>query len=91
VFRTDVSCVLCAGEIGPVGSTTYLHGFTCAVGILRDTGTARGEPGTDASADPLQSRAPQEPRDQIKEQKKLDALKEEVSKLQDELEARPED
>jgi hypothetical protein len=24
-----------AGEIGQVGKTTYLHGFTAAVGILR--------------------------------------------------------
>uniref|UniRef100_A0A7S3VSX1 FIST C-domain domain-containing protein n=2 Tax=Dunaliella tertiolecta TaxID=3047 RepID=A0A7S3VSX1_DUNTE len=23
------------GEIGKVGSTTHLHGFTCAVGVLR--------------------------------------------------------
>ncbi len=27
--------VLRAGEIGQVGQTTYLHGFTAAVGILR--------------------------------------------------------
>ena len=27
----------CAGEIGQVGKSTYLHGFTAAVGILRET------------------------------------------------------
>jgi len=27
--------VLRAGEIGQVGQTTYLHGFTAAIGILR--------------------------------------------------------
>ena len=26
----------CAGEIGQVGKSTYLHGFTAAVGILRE-------------------------------------------------------
>ncbi|KAG2486907.1 hypothetical protein HYH03_014406 [Edaphochlamys debaryana] len=28
---------LCNGEIGKVGNTTHLHGFTCAVGLLRLT------------------------------------------------------
>ncbi|GLC50443.1 hypothetical protein PLESTB_000379900 [Pleodorina starrii] len=30
----------CNGEIGRVGDTTHLHGFTCAVGVLRLTGAA---------------------------------------------------
>lgn len=25
----------CNGEIGPVGQMTYLHGFTCSVGVVR--------------------------------------------------------
>lgn len=29
-----------AGEIGQVGKSTYLHGFTAAVGILREKGDA---------------------------------------------------
>lgn len=30
----------CNGEIGAVGGTTYLHGFTCAIGVLRRTGAS---------------------------------------------------
>eukprot|EP00884_Botryococcus_braunii_P006244 jgi/Botrbrau1/15620/Bobra.4_1s0008.1 len=39
----------CAGEIGQVGSTTYLHGFTCVVGILRDAASLPAQE-TDAAA-----------------------------------------
>lgn len=33
----------CAGEIGQVGKATYLHGFTAAVGILREDSKAEEE------------------------------------------------
>lgn len=31
-----LSGIFCNGEIGQVGKSTYLHGFTAAVGILRE-------------------------------------------------------
>ena len=40
VFLSDrvrrCASVYCTGEIGQVGKSTYLHGFTAAVGILRE-------------------------------------------------------
>ncbi|KXZ56458.1 hypothetical protein GPECTOR_1g41 [Gonium pectorale] len=42
----------CNGEIGRVGGTTHLHGFTCAVGVLRLTAEAMaGASGSPAAAD----------------------------------------
>jgi len=37
VLRPDVPLggLFCAGEIGPIGPNTYLHGFTSSFGILR--------------------------------------------------------
>ena len=34
--RAALRPLCCAGEIGQVGKSTYLHGFTAAVGILRE-------------------------------------------------------
>ena len=33
----------CNGEIGPVGGTTFLHGYTSSFGIFRPKGAAQGE------------------------------------------------
>ena len=46
----------CAGEIGQVGKSTYLHGFTAAVGILRETIEVEEQP-----QPPMQQEQPQRP------------------------------
>ena len=43
---------LCNGEIGSVGGTTHLHGFTCAAGVVRlvaPQGGSEHEPKTEPS------------------------------------------
>ncbi|KAG2450418.1 hypothetical protein HYH02_004920 [Chlamydomonas schloesseri] len=45
----------CNGEIGRVGNTTHLHGFTCAAGVLRltnEVGAVPPPPGSAAGAAP---------------------------------------
>jgi small ligand-binding sensory domain FIST len=32
-----VSGMFCAGEVGPVGGRTFLHGFTASVALFRET------------------------------------------------------
>ena len=46
----------CAGEIGQVGKSTYLHGFTAAVGILRETIEVEEQP-----QPPIQKEQPETP------------------------------
>ncbi|RAQ40270.1 hypothetical protein B9S53_16750, partial [Arthrospira sp. O9.13F] len=34
-FKIPLTGFFCNGEIGPVGNATFLHGYTCVFGILR--------------------------------------------------------
>jgi small ligand-binding sensory domain FIST len=36
----------CAGELGPVGSRSFLHGFTASVVLFSEPGTRPGTGGT---------------------------------------------
>jgi small ligand-binding sensory domain FIST len=45
-FQSEVADVavggfFCNGEIGPVGGSTYLHGYTSAFGIVRPRASAK--------------------------------------------------
>ncbi len=36
-LNVPMSGFFCGGEVGPIGSTTYLHGYTSVFGICRAT------------------------------------------------------
>lgn len=49
--RVPLAGFFCAGEIGPIGAQTYLHGMTSSFGILRPTRDARtAAPAAEAAA-----------------------------------------
>ena len=41
---TAVGGFFCSGEIGPVGGTTYLHGYTSSIGLLSPRANPAGRP-----------------------------------------------
>ena len=42
VGQMPLTGFFCNGEIGPVGGSTYLHGYTSSFGIFRPKGSAQG-------------------------------------------------
>lgn len=49
-----VAGMFCAGEVGPVGGRSFLHGFTACVLLFGDTASSPAETATDRAAEPGQ-------------------------------------
>ena len=48
-----VAGAFCNGEIGPVGGTTHLHGYTACWGLLRQDSVSSSKHGSDSGSDNL--------------------------------------